>query len=72
MIFMPQRIADRDDISPRRFGITPAQFLRKGPRRLRNNLDRALGNAAKAVALPVGLEAQACQFSRKAFDSSRI
>jgi hypothetical protein len=48
MIFMPQRIADADDIGPRRVRITRPQFIRKGPRRLRNNLDRALGNAAKA------------------------
>jgi hypothetical protein len=68
MIFMSQRIADAYDVSPRRVGITPPHFLRESPRRFGNNLDRTLGNAAKAVAFPISLEAQARQFSRKAFD----
>jgi hypothetical protein len=72
MIFMPQRVADADDVGPGRVGITRSQFFRKRPRRLGNNLDCALGNAAKAVALPVGLEVQAGQLLRKAFDSSRM
>jgi hypothetical protein len=65
---MPQWIADGDDIGSRSVEITLPQFLGKGPRRFGSNLDCALGNAAKAVALPVGLEALAYQLSRKAFD----
>jgi hypothetical protein len=68
MILMSQRIPDADDIGPGRVGITCSQFFRKCPRRLGNNLQRTLGNATKAVAVPVGLEALARQLSRKAFN----
>jgi hypothetical protein len=57
MVFMPQRIADSDDVGPRRVGITRPQFLGQGARRLGNNLDRAFRDPAKTVALPVDLEA---------------
>src|SRR6266849_2037284 len=65
---MPQWITDGDDVGPRRVGITRPQVRGKGTRRLRNDLDRAFGNPAKAVTFPVGLEAQARQLLRKAFD----
>jgi hypothetical protein len=54
---MPQRIADSDDVGPRRVGITRPQLLGQGARRLGNNLDRAFRDAAKTVAPPVDLEA---------------
>jgi hypothetical protein len=44
------------------------QILRQSARRLGNNLDRALGDPAKAVPFPVGLKAEPRQFQRKAFD----
>ena len=65
---MAQWIADGDNVGPGCAGITRPQVLGKGARRLGNNLDRAFGRPAKAVALPLGLEGQACQLVRKAFD----
>ena len=47
VIFMPQRIADGDDVGPWRFWITRPQLLRQGARGLGNDLDRALGDPAK-------------------------
>jgi hypothetical protein len=44
------------------------QLFGKCARRLGNNLDRAFGNSAKAVTLPIGPEAEAGQFVREAID----
>jgi hypothetical protein len=50
VIFMPQWIADGDDVGPWRVGITRPQVLGQGARGLGNNLNRAFGDPAKAVA----------------------
>src|SRR4051794_13540412 len=65
---MPQRIADSDDVGPRRLGITRPKFCGESPRRLGNNLDRAVGGPAKAVAVLVNLEIQAAKLQVKVSD----
>jgi hypothetical protein len=72
VVFVPQRIADSDNIRPRRVGITRPQFLRQGARRFGNNLDRAFRDAAKTVALPIDLEALAPESFERLSISSRI
>jgi hypothetical protein len=53
MIFMPQRIADGDDVGPWRIGIARPQVFGQGTRGLGNDLDRAFGNPTKGVSLLV-------------------